>query len=39
MARYGRLWITLAIDEGTYRRVECDPYESLFEAPEAEPSP
>ncbi len=26
---------TLAIDEGTYRRVECDPYEVLVDAPEA----
>jgi hypothetical protein len=25
---------TLAIDEGTYRKVECDPYEALFEDPE-----
>jgi hypothetical protein len=24
---------TLAIDEGTYRKVECDPYEALFEDP------
>jgi hypothetical protein len=24
----------LAIDEGTYRRVECEPYEVLGEAPE-----
>jgi hypothetical protein len=30
---------TLAIDEGTHRWVGCEPYELLFEAPEAEPSP